>query len=257
MPPADTEPGCTALMTLALLSCGEPHYSPAMEKAIKFLKSSQPQKSHYATYSVVLRACVYAQLPEAMRRASCDGDLRWLGDAVINSGMYTYADYPSSSGDYSNSQYGVLGVWYAQLAGLDVPRTYWKKVEDAWLSGQYEDGGWGYKPVNDRRRRGRGGPYASMSAAGTATLYITNDYLHARDAEDLTKVTVNEPLELAINWISENFAVEQMPATTPKWARKCVPTRRLSTSRAKKGRSTARTSPTCSSDSNASAKPAA
>jgi hypothetical protein len=206
--PADTESGCTALVALALLSCGEPHYSPALDRAIKYLKKAQPQKSHYGTYSVALRACVYAQLPESLRRTELRADLRWLQDSLLDSGMYTYADYRSSYGDYSNSQYGVLGVWYAQLAGLDVPRTYWKKVEEGWLVGQYDDGGWGYVPPGSRRRSSRG-PRASLTAAGAATLYITNDYLHARDAEDLNKITVNEPLERAIKWLGDNFAVEQ------------------------------------------------
>lgn len=205
----DAEAGNTALVALALLSCGESHQSPPLDRAIKFLKKSQPQKALHATYSVALRACVYAQLPEVLRKTELPADLRWLQENLIKTGkrrgMYDYGEGESLGGDYSNSQYGVLGVWYAALAGLEVPRNYWKLVEDAWRAGQLDSGGWGYVPGE------RGGEYASMTAAGAATLFITNDYLHARDAEDLSRITVNAPIEQAIEWLGRNFAVEHNP----------------------------------------------
>ena len=202
----DSEGGNTALVVLALLSCGESHQSPPLDRAIKFLKRAEPQKATHATYSVGLRACVYAQLPEVLRKDELRADLRWLQEHIIERterrGMYDYGRGVALGGDYSNSQYGVLGVWYAALAGLDVPRAYWKKVEDGWRAGQGEDGGWGYMP-GDR------GSYASMSAAGAATLFITNDYLHSREAEDLNKVSINKPLDEALRWLGESFAVDR------------------------------------------------
>ena len=86
--------------------------------------------------------------------------------------MYTYRKNSGTYGDFSNTQYGVLGVWYAAMAGLEVPNNYWRLVEDCWRSGQGRDGGWGYTPMEHNT-------YASMTAAGAATLYITYDYVHS------------------------------------------------------------------------------
>ncbi|HEY7090819.1 MAG TPA: hypothetical protein VH518_22165, partial [Tepidisphaeraceae bacterium] len=82
--PPQTEVGSTAIVTLALLSCGESQQSPSLQKAIKFLKTSKPTRSRYATYSIALRACVYASLPEVMRKEELRNDLRWLQEALID-----------------------------------------------------------------------------------------------------------------------------------------------------------------------------
>lgn len=201
--------GTTALVTLALLSCGESHQAPHVAKAIEFLKRGYPQEGRDQTYAVALRACVWAQLPEPLRQRGLREDLRWLQLNVIRSGnargMYHYG--PRGGGDYSNSQYGVLGVWYATEAGLEVPRAYWKLIEDAWVNGQSADGGWGYVP--------KARSYGSMTAAGAATLFITSDYVHANDARNLSRATRNEPLERAMEWLARNFAADRNPGRDP------------------------------------------
>ncbi|HEY1629125.1 MAG TPA: prenyltransferase/squalene oxidase repeat-containing protein, partial [Tepidisphaeraceae bacterium] len=202
---SDREGGRTALITLALLSSGESYQSPPLEKAIKFLKTAQPQKALHATYSVALRACVFAELPDPLHNAELRSDLRWLEDTLHTQGetrgMYSYGRFFNYGGDFSNSQYGVLGVWYAAQVGLEVPRSYWKQVENAWHEGQNPDGGWGYRPAD-------GHSYASMTAAAAATLYITNDYLTSRESADLNRLVINKPLDDAMKWLGENFAVD-------------------------------------------------
>lgn len=201
----DRDGGQTALVTLALLSAGVPHTSPTIDRAVKFLKKAPTQKTVNATYSTGLRAALYAELPEALRKSELPADLRWLQAELIRTGdrkgMYDYNEKPSLGGDFSNSQYGVLGVWYGALAGVEVPRSYWKSVEDAWRNGQTDDGGWGYMPGTKS--------YASMTAAGAATLFITNDFLHTGESEDLLKPQENAPLEAAVKWLGENFSVDQ------------------------------------------------
>jgi hypothetical protein len=139
--------GPTALVTLALLSCGEDPQNPPMVEAVKLLKRVRGQETDKATYSVGLRASVFAVLPGASRGPELKGDLAWLESNMlpgVRSGLYNYGSH--GQGDYSNSQYGVLGVWAAAEAGLEVPLSYWRTVENAWLRGQHADGGWGYTP---------------------------------------------------------------------------------------------------------------
>lgn len=206
-------PGQTALATLALLNAGESHQSPAIQKAVKWLKRSKPG----ATYAVALRACVYASLPESMRDRELRGDLNWLQRNQIARGEYEglYSYYAGGSGsraDYSNAQYGVLGAWYAANAGLEIPLAYWRRAEKGWLSGQNEDGGWGYHP--------RWPPsYGSMTAAAAATLYITHDFLHAGESSDLNQLRRNKPLEGAMDWLAKNFAVNLNPGLDARPAR--------------------------------------
>ncbi len=73
--------------------------------------------------------------------------------------------------DLSNSQYGVLGVWAIERAGGEIPQKYWEMVDKAWKDAQESDGGWQYY------KGWREGITPSMTAAGIATLLITQDYL--------------------------------------------------------------------------------
>lgn len=196
--------GRTALVTLALLSAGVSHQSPEMIRAITYLQQVEAN----TTYAVALRAGVWSMIPSPTARQHLRRDLRWLLDAVIsrgpNRGMYTYGPPAgdTQAGDFSNSQYGVLGVWYASLAGLEVPQGYWRNVENAWLENQRSDGGWGYVP-------GPGTSYSSMTAAGLATLWITYDQLHAHSAQNLLRLPPTRAIDRAASWLGGNFAVDR------------------------------------------------
>ena len=205
----DHRVGTTALVGLALLNCGQSHQSPQLVKAIAYLKKTKITGIHQ-TYAYSLRAAFYSQLPEPVRKTELPADLRWLIAAAIQKGnlkgLYGYqqAGEPAGLPDLSNAQYGVLGVWYAALAGLEVPTSYWRNVEESWQGAQNRDGGWGYL-ADDRRS------YGSMTAAGAATLFITNDYLHAGKQKDLSKPTVNDELDRAIAWLGRHYNVEHNP----------------------------------------------
>ena len=213
MSSSDVVIGQTAVVTLALLSAGESHQSPALSKAIEFLRKGHFTPS-YQTYSVALRACVLAQLPEPSKLPELRADVAWLQKAMIdkepNSGLFTYGlPMSAESADYSNSQYGVLGAWYAAEAGLEIPFNFWRRAENAWKNGQQRDGGWGYVPNSDDNS------YASMTAAGAATLFITNDFLHAHDAHDLISAPSNPALDRAVQWLGQHFAVDYNPGRDP------------------------------------------
>ncbi len=211
----DRDHGQTALVTLALLYAGESPQSPAVLRAVNKLKQTEME----TTYARALRAAVYAQLPLKQVRPQLDADRKWLARVRGFNGIYTYGGAAGDgSGDLSNSQYGVLGTWYCAEAGLEVPYEYWSKVESAWLRAASPDGGFGYSPYDGSRS------YASMTAAGLATLYITRDYMHGHEAADVSKIISNptthptlsrngkrDPavvLQRAQNWLAHNFSVE-------------------------------------------------
>jgi len=85
---------------------------------------------------------------------------------------------------------------------MEIPSGYWKSVETAWRASQTDEGGWPYRPNESRN-------IASMTAAGTATLYITYDNLHASDERDIGKSAPDKHLASAIAWIGKYFAPDQ------------------------------------------------
>lgn len=195
----DADGGRTSLVLLALLSSGESPDSPAVQSALKHLRSI----THRTTYGTSLRAAALSLLPERLRKLELQSDLRWLLKAMIEKppdrGMFTYGQPIAGGGDFSNSQYGVLGVWYAAEAGLEVPTTFWRDVDAAWKRAQLVDGSWGYTSSSTRG-------YASMTAAAAATLAITEE--HLLPSVDLARPRLNQELDRAVAWLGEHFAVD-------------------------------------------------
>lgn len=206
------QPGATALILLALVSAGEAKTRPEILKALEWLR----RREITSTYSLALRAAALSQFGGADRDPLLRRDTQRLIGLMIDTGahrgLYTYTTPgPNAMGDLSNAQYGVLGVWYAAEAGIEVPRGYWQRVEEGWVGAQQPDGGFAY------RREGIGGSYGSMTAAGIATLAITHDFLHASTAGGAQgRATARLSRSMAANeralaWLDKHFLVDRNP----------------------------------------------
>jgi hypothetical protein len=214
------EAGVTALSLLALKAAGESGFNERIRKGYDWLT----KQNITGTYSLSLRAAALSQLADASKNPQLRKDVQRLIAMQIDRGphrgLYTYSAPRGefSFGDLSNSQYGVLGVWYAAEAGIEVPRGYWQRVEDAWSLAQNPDGGFPYRPGMTGGAGGRGsGSYGSMTAAGIATLSITNDFLHAslagtaagriqaRNSKSATGT------QRALDWLNLNILVDRNP----------------------------------------------
>jgi hypothetical protein len=185
--------GLTAMAVYALVASGESPADPRLARALTFLRNAHL----VGTYALAMRCEAWSVLPQDpvnRLRAKADADalLHGMITGSPGRGFYTYTvdanefPIPGWRFDLSNSQMAVLGVWAADQAcypnGAQIPLEYWQIVDDAWRRAQLNSGGWPYVPL----RTGAGGLFnnqerASMTAAGVATLYITDDYLH-RDA---------------------------------------------------------------------------
>jgi hypothetical protein len=186
--------GYTAICTYALLAAGEdPKEKPQLQAAIKWLMKADL----HGTYAVALRAQVWVLIEKSPQRdAARDADAQFLLASVLqkgnNAGFYGYSygvagqkrhavafgEGGPPAGywyDRSNSQYGVLGVWAAEQAGADIPQKYWEMVDKGWKSAQRNDGGWNYHTDNGDAATNIG--TATMTCAGVASLFITQDYL--------------------------------------------------------------------------------
>jgi hypothetical protein len=207
---SDQEGGRSALVTYALLSAGEDPDSPHMQRAINFIRQHPLQ----ATYHVAARTCVYQALPPDPWDSHTRDHGKWLALAMVpegpNQGLFSYQSATANGrvrmhgADMSNSHYGVLGLYYAADAGLELNRIVWQRVEEGWHRAQRKDGGWGYT-------MNTGQSYASMTAAGVATLFCTYDYLHAVKEKDLKRKVKRPELEAGLKWLADHYAVDHNP----------------------------------------------
>ena len=168
--------GLTALATYGLLAAGEKPVNPKLAPAIAWLQKAQMG----GLYATGIRAQVWTFLPEKDSKPSSKPDFNIFLNALHPEGnikgLYPYyIDLKTGTrqkewADHSVSQYGVLGMWACEQAGQEVPTMYWQVV-DSQVEG---------RPA-PRRRLGlpprAKSPRATMTAAGIATLFITQDYM--------------------------------------------------------------------------------
>ncbi len=196
--------GRTALAVYALLASGSTPQESKIASAIEWLKKVQ-MKGIYATG---VRCQVWLMIPQTSDvKKKIQEDFRTLLDAMHKKGpwagqfYYTKTDEPDQ-GDHSVSQYGVLGAWACERAGLEVPLGFWRSVEAGWTKMQQPDGGWcyGLKPQSNRPVNHQ------MTAAGVATLFITQDYLHTDAGVRCTGNIKNDALDKGMEWMRKNFS---------------------------------------------------
>jgi hypothetical protein len=220
--------GPTAIATYAILESDVIKVAaPEMTKALDWLakrqvparmlnpRSGAPISSDstkdfcHKTYELGLRANAFLA---AMKRSGMQNspyrpflrnDVRILMLSTAD-GSYNYESLGDgkSSGDNSNSQYGVLGVWAGVQADEEVPREYWYKVLKHWHDCQCSDGGWTY--------RGNQGATATMTTAGLASMFLCYDNLLAdgfRTCDQGPAVqAVLMPLNKGLDWMDKSFS---------------------------------------------------
>ncbi len=142
--------GLTALALLGLVHGGADPSDRRFVRAVKWL-AEQPYEG---TYMRGLRAALWASLCKDrayLRPLTLDANL--LKNGIWAHGTYGYSPRPADNlaptpvGDFSNTQYGVLGVWAGSEAGVEIPAKYWLLVQHGYLWGQQLDGGWRYTNV--------------------------------------------------------------------------------------------------------------
>jgi hypothetical protein len=199
--------GYTALATYALLASGMSAQGKELAPAIEFLKTADIT----GPYAVGVRAQVWSLLPrgaETRRLLKQDSDilLAALNTRGRAAGLWDYQD-PSPNGnniDHSASQFGVLGLWAAAQGGVEFNAKLWGAFDSVWKKHQFANGGWSYDTVaNDAH----GQVTHTMTAAGVATLFITQEYLAANKGLNCTGASADEHLERGMRWLTDNFKV--------------------------------------------------
>lgn len=106
-------------------------------------------------------------------------------------------NYGTAKGDFSNTQFAILGLRAAREAGVEVPKETWKGAFDYLKAFQRKDGGWGYVIGGTQDD----GSYASLTCAGVCSAAIC---LHALGAKDPKSDPV---VSKGLGWLKKNLDV--------------------------------------------------
>ncbi len=207
------------LVALTLAHAGvSPDAEPLKTLIARILK-----KPLSATYNTTIQAVLLALVDPRKYRPRIAECGQWLVDAQCQNGQWSYGGgapqapvkgvvsgagaeptwtlKPQSgpagvSGDNSNAQFGLLGLWAATIAGVKVPNPAWDRAEAWWKKEQGTDLGWGYG--------GRDLSYGSMTCAGIAAMSICG---RARGEPSRNDGIIAGGLR----WLGNNFSVKENP----------------------------------------------
>jgi hypothetical protein len=226
--------GLTALSTYALLASGVDRRDPGMKAAIDFLLGANIQ----STYGLGLSSQIVQFIPEKESRDLVKRNVAMIFGGLIeppatairqpqswpaDAGFYSYwtgmptgtnvAEFgkqinlkalgthqPSGWFDRSNSQYAVLGMWALADAGGEIRSLYWQIEDAAWKKAQLSDGAWTYN--NDPEHKEA---TVSMTAAGIATLYITQDFTLDENWSVCKGGIKNASIERGLHWMDQHI----------------------------------------------------
>lgn len=221
--------GPTSLAVLALINAGETTESPAVRRGLEFLRSTREQdfSDTHETYETSLMIMALAAAKDHRRDLARMTALtaRLENGQIVrgpSAGLWTYSlggnlIFNIGGGDRSNGQFAVLGLREAAFAGVPVSRGTWERIGNHWLAAQNGDGGWNYSGFASA------GSYGSMTVAGIATLNIVktmlrDDHLKKDGTPDccgrnVEQDLLDQALERAYSWMSNNFAVNRNPGS--------------------------------------------
>ncbi len=218
---ADMEGGQTALVTLALLTCGVKPDDPLLVRALKYLHELKPRK----TYVVGLCNLVFAETREKKYLPRIQENADWLIKNALGwrDGRKQLEgwSYPQNQmADNSNTQYALLGLYAAKQAGAEIKDEVWRGIQDYYHRTQSKLGTARYWTYSNERDAGRAS--FSMTVAGVCGLLIARMGLDESEQrlDPATGVAANcggysENTDVAhgMNWIIENFNFESVKAT--------------------------------------------
>lgn len=211
---ADMKGGQTALATLALLNCGVKPDDPVLQKPLEFLHDLPPTK----TYVVGLTNLVLAEARHEKYLPRIQKNADWLIETAIGfrggAGKLEGWSYPGNHiADNSNTQYALLGLYAAKMAGAKIDDKVWKAIQEFYARTQVSEsatsGYWAYYNNQPGDRAS-----LSMTVAGVCGLYIAAMGLDQSEqgldpttgkAANCGAYTENSALAKGMNWVGAHF----------------------------------------------------
>jgi hypothetical protein len=102
-------------------------------------------------------------------------------------------------GDFSNTQFAILGLRAARDAGIEIPKATWKAALDYLRKFQRPDGGWGYVMGGQPDEAS----YASLTCAGICSTAICQAALGVKD------VRGDAMVKKGLAWVRKHLDLER------------------------------------------------
>lgn len=213
----DKPGGATALAMLALLNCGLPPSDPMMKRGLDYVRNMELRWS----YVVGLQTMVLAEAGDPRDRERVQQCADWLVAArYIRDGKLHGWGYANDGGqpDHSNSQYALLGLHAARLAGANIDISVWESIRDFYKSSQSivlrDAGGWPYQSD-----RGAAPARLTMTIAGLCGMAIVTQELNKNrqglrpdgTAEFCGQYVEDDAIRKALAWLSADNPADFNP----------------------------------------------
>ena len=230
-------PGTTSLCLLALLSSGMTPDDEPVSRGLHYIEQFTPEMQQRQTYPIALQTMVFCQADPEKYRARIEENAGALLRGQFRtenpySGGWSYSDlqqnFSYATADNSNSQFAVLALYEAQKAGVEIPESVWKGIEEYWIRLQNKDGSWGYRASYDRKsdrlsaRNASGTGTGSMTCAGIVALWVSDalrisgvslsgDKISCCDGD--ARPSNRERIEKGFDWLADHFSVRSNPGS--------------------------------------------
>ena len=200
--------GMPGLVVLALLNAGVDPNAPEMREPLRRLSTERPE----TTYASSLIIMALAEADPIRFRPQIRQHAEYLVATQSPDGGFGYGNNNSGWSDSSNSQFAILGLHEAQLAGIEIEKTVWEKAQKYWERVFDQRGGsFSYRPgVNTRS--------GSMTCAGICSAILVEENLQqgaaAVNGNNVTccqTAPANPLVDGGLKWLGTNFSVKRNP----------------------------------------------
>jgi len=214
------ETGNHALTCWAMLAAGQSYQDPRLNRRISWVLSSDTPY----TYDRGMRLMMLSRLTGESFGPWAKRDADWIQSAITDKGNFNseYFGGPSVGfGDHGSGFYGVLGLWGADRAGVELNhKKVWSPIDAHWRATQQKTpgdaaAGWAVgmlakgpsdEPASQARTTStRSTVNTPMTAAGVASLTLSERYLNGPKLTDPTKDNISIELRKGLRWLDENF----------------------------------------------------
>ena len=211
--------GKSALAFMTLAYMGDHPNREHMTRALEYLISIDADQgfNQRQGYAVPIRimglSYVHNKLigdKRALVRMRMLEDLMRLKAGQARNGGWRYELRGGNDYDYSVTQWPILAMREASIVGIEFDPEPLLKARTLYLKEQHGDGEWGYQHGGDS--------YGSMTAAGTASLFIIADVLEpASGCPCLSGRSQSRAgpsaraIENALDWLGQRFSAKENP----------------------------------------------
>lgn len=174
------------LAALALSKSGEPAESPIVKEAVDRIRGMcqsgiyKPSDTHTQIYEAGVACMLLGSADNRAYQPEIEAIAKFLMEKQHKAGAWDY-EGREDKGDTSISQYGILGLWEAVRAGVEVPKSVWQRAAGWHLRTQARDGGFSYHPDEGGEESK---PRPTMTVAGTGSLLICRRMLFGADVSE-------------------------------------------------------------------------